>query len=84
MTMVRSASPAASSLGEYGCDVPVDVAHAVQIIVVTPTPAGFLVGNFAYKRIVRTQEIAVRRRPPRRVEWVRVIRRKVEGPLFGV
>ena len=82
--MVLSVRPGASNVGEHRGDVAVDVAQAIQVVVVPPTPACFFVRDVADQRVVRTQEIAVRRRAARRVKRLHMVRRKLEVPLLGI
>jgi hypothetical protein len=71
-------------LGQHGRDVAIDVAQAVQVVVVAPAPARFLVRDLAHHCVVRAQEIAMRRWAPGRVQRLEVARRKRELPLLRV
>ncbi|MNT38476.1 hypothetical protein D3C72_1746700 [compost metagenome] len=70
--------------GQYGSDIPVDIAHAVQVIVVPPVPARVFIWNGSDQGVVRAQEIAVCRRAPRRVKRLFPACRQHELPLLAV
>jgi hypothetical protein len=70
--------------GENGLDVAIHIAHAIQIIVVAPAPAGVLVRDVADQRVVGPQEITMRRRAARSVKCLKVACRELEVPLLGI